>query len=255
MPKLLWAKGLTKTYQGSGTVKNAVSEVNLIIPENSVVGLIGESGGGKTTLCRLILGLEEPDNGMVQLRGRVLPHLRRRSFADCAAIQYVFQDPYAALEEEITVSSTLAEPVRLCKRNRREPMDPREALALVGLSEFFLARRVKTLSGGQRQKVNIARALVTRPELVIGDECTSMLDAKTAAEIAGIFSRLAAEQGVSFLLVTHDVHLIRGLCGYIYVMNEGRMVEEGPVDRVLETPVASYTREYVESVRVIEGSV
>lgn len=219
-----------------------------------MVGLIGESGGGKTTLCRLILGLEKPDSGVVQIRGRALSSLRRRSFADCAAIQYVFQDPYAALEEESTVASALAEPVRLCRRNRREPLIPREALALAGLPETFLPRRVKTLSGGQRQKVNIARALVTHPELVIGDECTSMLDAESAAEIAGIFSRLAAGRGVSFLLVTHDVHLVRGLCDYVYVVNEGKLVEEGPADRVLETPAASYTRRYVENARVIEGS-
>lgn len=255
MATFLRCEGLSKTYTVSGTAKKAVSEVTLTIEENSLAGLIGESGGGKTTLCRLILGLEEPDTGVVQIRGRSLPGLRRRSFNHCASIQYIFQDPYAALEEEITVAATLAEPVRLCKRNRREPLDPREAMALVGLPETFLTRRIKTLSGGQRQKVNIARALVTRPGLVIGDECTSMLDMESAQEIADIFKVLAAKQGVSFLLVTHNVHLVRGLCSYIYVMNEGKVVEEGPVKQVLETPAAAYTREYVESVRVIEGSV
>lgn len=228
--------------------------VNLEVPEASLVALIGESGGGKTTLCRILTGLEKPDSGEIYLEGKVLGTLRQRSFEECTSIQYVFQDPYASMEEDSTVKSTLAEPVRLCRRNGRKYLEPGEALRYVGFDEKgLLERKIKTLSGGQRQKIALARALVTYPRIIIADESTSMLDEKSVREIAGIFKNLNRRLGISFVIVTHNVDIMFGLCKILYVFRDGRIVDDGPRERVFSSPRAAYTVQFIECMKKLKG--
>jgi len=248
---LLEAVGLNKKFNGNTTVLNNVC---LKIRRGGIAALIGESGGGKTTLCRVFTGLEKASSGKVLFKGKELGTLRGRSFDDCASLQYIFQDPYAALEEESTVSSVLQEPVNMCSRRGRDYMPPQEALTWAGLAgAAFLGRKIKTLSGGQRQRVSLARSLITRPDLIIADECTAMLDAQAAAEIGRIFKKLNQKLGLSFLIVTHDAQFLYQVVDYIYVLHEGAIVEAGPKDRGLNIPSAGYTREYMESMWEIEG--
>lgn len=248
---LLEASGINKEFNGNNTVLNNIS---LKVRSGGIVALIGDSGGGKTTLCRVFTGLEKASSGKVLFKGKELGQLRRRSFEDCASIQYIFQDPYAALEEESTVCGVLREPVGLCRRRGRSYMAPEEALEWAGLhAESFSHRKIKTLSGGQRQRVGIARALVPCPDLVIADECTSMLDGESAVEIGRIFKKLNHELGLSFIIVTHDMHFLYHVADYIYVLHEGAVVEAGPAKRILNVPRADYTKEYVQSMCEIEG--
>jgi len=251
MDLLLEAVGINKEFAGNNTV---LKNVSLKVESGSIVALIGDSGGGKTTLCRVFTGLENVSSGKVLFKGKELGCLRRRSFEECASMQYIFQDPYAALEEESTVYSVLREPVSLCRKRRRDYMSPEDALDWVGLPvETFLKRKIKTLSGGQRQKIGIARALITRPDLIVADECTSMLDRQSSAEIGHIFKQLNQKIGLSFIIVTHDIHFLYRVVDYIYVLHEGVIVEAGPKERILNIPCADYTREYMESMREIEG--
>lgn len=254
MSELLKGTNLTKSFDtpfGSAVILNGI---NLKLEEGSIIALIGESGGGKTTLCRILMGLETADSGSVFLLGKEVGRLRMRSFAECASIQYVFQDPYASMADEATVISTLSEPARLCKRNHRDYLEPEEALVLAGLSgEEFMDRKIKSLSGGQRQKIAIARALITRPQIIIADESTSMLDEGSAQEMSSIFCRVNKLLGVSFLIVTHNKNILFDLCTFILVLHQGKIVEAGPKEAVLTSPQAKYTRQYLECMLNIEG--
>lgn len=205
---LLETVGINKEFSGR---KPVLKNVNFKLRSGGIVALIGDSGGGKTTFCRVLTGLEKASAGKILFKGKELGPLRGRSFANCASIQYIFQDPYAALGAESTVCSVLREPVSLCRKRRRDYMPAEEALEWAGLpAATFLSRKIKTLSGGQRQRVGIARALIPRPDLIIADECTSMLDGQSAAEIGRIFKQLNQKLGLSFIIVTHDRHFCTG---------------------------------------------
>ena len=251
---MLQAINITKYYGSAAKSKPILQRVNLEVPDGSLVALIGESGGGKTTLCRILTGLEKPDSGEIYLEGKLLGNLRQRSFEECASIQYVFQDPYASMDEDITVKSTLAEPVRLCKRNGRKHLEPGEALRYIGFNEKgLLDRKIKTLSGGQRQKIALARSLITNPRIIIADESTSMLDEESAREITGIFKDLNRQLGISCLIVTHNIDLMCGLCEILYVIREGRIVDGGPKEQVFSSPRADYTVQFIECMKKLKG--
>lgn len=251
---MLRAVNITKYYGSAAARKPILQGVDLEVTDGSLVALIGESGGGKTTLCRILTGLEKPDSGEIFLEGKELRTLRHRSFEDCASIQYVFQDPYASMEEDSTVKSTLAEPVRLCRRNDRKYLEPGEALRYVGFDEkWLLDRKIKTLSGGQRQKIALARALVTYPRIIIADESTSMLDEESVREIAGIFKDLNWQLGISFIIVTHNIEIMYGFCEILYVIREGRIVDGGPREQVFSSPRAAYTVQFIECMKKLKG--
>lgn len=255
MSELFKGTNLTKSFATPFGRQVILKGTNMKVDEGSIIALIGESGGGKTTLCRILMGLETVDSGSVFLLGKEVGGLKRRSFKECADLQYIFQDPYASLADEATVMSTLSEPVRLCKRNHRDYFAIDEALALVGLSvEEFEHRKIKTLSGGQRQKIAIARALITRPQIIIADECTSMLDESSSNEMNSIFRRLNKLFGISFIIVTHNKNTLFDLCTFVYVLHRGKIVEAGPREEVLNSPKAEYTRQYLKCMLNIEGS-
>ena len=199
----------------------AVEGVSLSVGARESYGLVGESGSGKSTILRAICGLAPVSSGSIRIGGEVLR--RDRSFA--ARVQMVFQDPYASLHPRHTLDRTLSEPLAihgLGDADRRVV----QALDQVGLPPSFRFRYPHQLSGGQRQRVAIARALMLDPEILLLDEPTSALDASVQAEVLNLLSRLRAERGLTFLMVSHDLAVIDHMCDRVLVMQHGRAVEE-----------------------------
>ena len=200
---------------------HAVEGVSLSVGARESYGLVGESGSGKSTILRAICGLAPVSSGSIRIGGEVLR--RDRSFA--ARVQMVFQDPYASLHPRHTLDRTLSEPLAihgLGDADRRVV----QALDQVGLPPSFRFRYPHQLSGGQRQRVAIARALMLDPEILLLDEPTSALDASVQAEVLNLLSRLRAERGLTFLMVSHDLAVIDHMCDRVLVMQHGRAVEE-----------------------------
>lgn len=251
LAEILRLENLTTRF---GENRPVLDGLTLSITQGAVIALIGESGAGKSVLCRLILGLDTPQQGSIVFEGRPMPGLRRRSFDDCASMQYIFQDAYAALVEEWTVEAALQEAARLCARQSRSVLDPAEALDLCGLAmKEHGKRKIASLSGGQRQRVNIARALIPRPKLLIADECTAMLDGQAACGIYDLFRRLRTRMGLTILLVTHDARALHGLCDNIAVLCGGKIVEQGEAASVISNPGNAYTLEYMRYMKQIDG--
>ncbi|MEU2158554.1 ABC transporter ATP-binding protein [Streptomyces sp. NPDC019396] len=243
---LLSAAGLGVAFparHGAASVR-AVDGVDLDIATGEIVALVGESGCGKTSLARALLGLVEPTAGRVMFEGAPLAYGARSLKAYRKRVQLVLQDPSGSLNPRHTVYEAVAEGLRI----HRVPGDEREAvaeaLARAGLRppERFFLRYPHELSGGQRQRVVIAGALVLRPELIVADEPVASLDASVRGEILALLLRLRDELGLSALVVTHDLGLAWNIADRVAVMYLGRIVEAGPVEEVLTAPRHPYTQ-------------
>ncbi|GAA2834253.1 peptide/nickel transport system ATP-binding protein [Leucobacter komagatae] len=244
---ILSASALGMHYPGARTP--ALTEVDLAIRAGGHLGIIGESGSGKSTLARLLLGLQRPSSGSVQFRGEPIPTGRGRSAREFRrAVQVVLQDPVASLSPRMTVGGIIAEPVRALRPEWNERERVAELLAAVDLPADVAQRLPRELSGGQRQRVAIARALSVRPEVVIADEPVSALDVSVRAQVLQLLRRLAAHEGLTVVVVSHDLGIIDGLCTEAAVMQRGQIVEHGPTRQILDDPVHPYTRELIASV-------
>jgi len=223
-------------------VLHAVDGVDMRIDRGEALALVGESGSGKSTLARALAGLLRPDRGEIKLDGRVLP--ARRSRADQRKIQMVFQDPYSSLNPRMTVGGMLHELLRVHHVVPRAEVDAysRELLGLVGLSEEALPAYPRQFSGGQRQRVAIARALALRPELLVADEPVSALDVSVQATILNLLQDLRAELGLTLLLISHNLAVVRHLCDRIAVMYLGRIIEVAPTETLFTAPQHPYTK-------------
>jgi oligopeptide/dipeptide ABC transporter ATP-binding protein len=223
-------------------VLHAVDGVDLRIERGEALALVGESGSGKSTLARALTGLLRPDRGEIRLDGRTLP--ARRSRADQRKIQMVFQDPYSSLNPRLTVGSMLHELVRVHHIVPSAEVDAysKELLGLVGLGEEALHAYPRQFSGGQRQRVAIARALALRPELLIADEPVSALDVSVQATILNLLQDLRAELGLTLLLISHNLAVVRHLCDRVAVMYLGRIIEVAPTETLFAAPRHPYTR-------------
>ncbi len=231
MTALLTAEGLGKTYPGAGWRKAArpvLAGIDLALAVGECVALIGRSGSGKSTLARLLLGLEDADDGTVRFRGAPLGTLDRdgrRAFR--AAVQMVLQDPLSAVNPRHSIGRIVAEPLRHLTGLSGPEREARaaEVLDMVGLDPAEAGRLPGQLSGGQVQRVGLARALATRPALVVLDEAISNLDAPRQVDILDRLSDLRRRHGTAFLLVTHDVRLARRFADRVVVLSEGRIVD------------------------------
>lgn len=247
---LISARGIGMHYRGAHTA--ALTGINLDISEGSHLGIIGESGSGKSTLARIILGLQTPTSGTVTFRGAPVPTGRGRAARDFRrSVQVVLQDPFASLSPRMPVGRIISEPVRALRPDWNERQRVDELLAAVDLPLDFAERLPRELSGGQRQRVAIARALSVRPELVIADEPVSALDVSVRAQVLQLLRRLAAHEGLTIAVVSHDLGIIDGLCAETAVMSQGRIVEHGTVNQVFDAPAHEYTRELIASVPVL----
>ena len=220
---LIEIENLTVTFRSQGREVRAVEDVSLSVGAQESYGLVGESGSGKSTILRAICGMAPVTGGTIRIGGEPLPTPRGRAFS--AQVQMVFQDPYASLHPRHTIDRTLSEPLAIHGLPGRDTRVV-QALTEVGLPPAFRFRYPHQLSGGQRQRVAIARALMLRPKILLLDEPTSALDASVQAEVLNLLNRLRAEQGLTFLMVSHDLAVIDHMCDRIMVLQHGRTVEE-----------------------------
>jgi oligopeptide transport system ATP-binding protein len=247
---LLDVRRLSVTYPGRGPRRapvHAVNEVSLRLERGETLGLVGESGCGKTTFAKALLGLE-PSNGEIALDGVPLPAARTRDHA--RRIQIVFQDPYASLNPRMSVRAMLSEMLRVHRLAPRDGIDARarELVELVGLPRRALDVRPAALSGGQRQRVAIARALSLDPDVLVADEPTTALDVSVQAVILELFAQLRDRLGLGLLLITHNLAVVSAICDRTAVMYLGRIVEEAPTAALLADPRHPYTRRLVAAV-------
>ena len=262
---MIEATGLVKNYRsrrgGLSSTVRALRGVDVSIPDGGAVSIIGESGCGKTTLGRILAGVESTDGGEISVNGVRLSSLRRnqRRIA-LQRVQLIHQDPYSALNPTRTVEAILTDALRLrAKQTKRDERWIRERmhelLTMVGLdAEFTLPCYPHQLSGGMRQRVVIARALSVDPDVLVADEAVSMIDVSLRLGILALLRRLRAELGVSVLFVTHDVATARyiGEDSQIYVLYRGTVVEQGPAD-VIMRPVHPYTQSLLSAIPILKG--
>lgn len=237
---VLEVEGVTVGFPVTGGVVRAVDGVSLKVMEGETLALVGESGCGKTTLARVVLGLQPVDAGTVTIAGREVNGVGR---GQAELVGMVWQDPFASLDPRWTVRRLLEEPGRVCGR----PVDVEDVVREVGLDAALLDRFPHQLSGGQRQRVAIGRALALRPPLVICDEPTAALDLSVQAQVLNLLSDLRDDSSGSFLYISHDLITVRYLADRIAVMYLGKVVEEGPVEEVFERPMHPYTRALILS--------
>jgi peptide/nickel transport system ATP-binding protein len=259
---LLQASDLRKAFSSNGLGESvtAVEGASLEVYEGEVVALVGETGSGKTTLGRLLVGLLEADGGRVIFEGQDLAALNgRQRKALRRRIQFVAQDPFDAISPRLTVTEIVREPLDVQRigtaAERVEKVH--RCLQAVGLGPepAFLGRRAHELSGGQLQRVAIARALVLDPKLIVADEPVSMLDASEQAKVINLLKRIQNERGMGLLLVSHDLALVRKVADRILVMRQGEIVEGGPANRVVTRPEHEYTRALLQAAPALDWEV
>jgi oligopeptide/dipeptide ABC transporter ATP-binding protein len=253
MEPLLRVEELVKTFRQGQVTIWAVSGVSFEVFRSEAVGLVGESGCGKTTTARCILRLIRPASGRVYLAGTDLSPLSEREMrAQRRHIQMVFQDPNTSLNPRFTVRRTLAEPLRLHHLDDDRSVEERlhETMMRVNLEPSFLDRYPHQLSGGQKQRVGIARAIITEPQFVALDEPASSLDMSIRIHIIALLKRLQAELGMTYLFISHDLSTVRALCNRVLVMYAGQIVEAGQADDVFERPLHHYTRALLSAIPI-----
>jgi ABC-type microcin C transport system duplicated ATPase subunit YejF len=236
----------------------AVSGVSFRLDRGEAIGIVGESGSGKSTLARLLLALERPDQGVVRFEGQPISELPESQVRPLRQhFQAVFQDPSTSLDPCLRVGTIVAEPLvahsigTASKRRQRVA----ELLDQVGLSADAVDRHPREFSGGERQRIAIARALATGPQLLILDEPTSSLDVSVQAQILDLMADLRQAHELALVWISHDLEVVRDVCEGVAVMRDGRFVEEGPTARVLDTPEHPYTRALLDAAPRIEESL
>jgi peptide/nickel transport system ATP-binding protein len=231
----------------------AVDGVSFSVEQGETLGLVGESGSGKSTLARTVLQLLRPTSGSVRFEGGEIAGLSRRKMRPVRPeMQMIFQDPYASLNPRKRVGQIVGDPLRLQGRASGTELrrTVQELLGRVGLSSEHYDRYPHEFSGGQRQRIGIARALALRPKLIVADEPVSALDVSIRAQILHLLAELQSEFGLTYVFVAHDIGVVRHVSDRIAVMHEGRIVEQGPADRVCEQPADPYTKSLLAAVPV-----
>jgi oligopeptide/dipeptide ABC transporter ATP-binding protein len=251
--QLVEARELTKRYSVRGrtgkATLTAVDNVDLSVGAGRVLALVGESGCGKSTTGRLLLGLERPTEGTVTMDGRDLAALPAKELrALRREMQPVFQDPYDSLNPRMRIKTILAEPARVHHIDPPPGRSVAELLDLVNLSPDYADRFTHELSGGQRQRIAIARAIALDPRFVVCDEPVSALDVSVQAQVVNLLMRLQRELGLAYLFISHDLALVRYLAHDTAVMYLGRIVERGPTDALFSNPRHPYTQVLLASV-------
>ncbi|MEV7693351.1 ABC transporter ATP-binding protein [Microbacterium sp. NPDC089189] len=249
-------KDLTKDYkirQGGFRSEpfRAVDAVSFEIPRGKTLALVGESGSGKSTVAKMVLKLEEPTSGSIEVDGIDIANISTRdTFALRRRMQPVFQDPYGSLDPLRNIGNTIAEPLDIHdvgdRASRRQRV--RELLDQVSLPQELATRYPNELSGGQRQRVAIARALALKPDIIVLDEAVSALDVLVQDQILQLLAELQSELDLTYLFITHDLAVVRVAADMVAVMEKGRIVEQGTVDEIFANPAEEYTRRLLEAI-------
>ncbi len=252
---LIEAEGLSKTFRAQGVFRRgrpvqAVRSVDIRLAKGEAVGVVGESGSGKSTLGRLMLGLLPATEGHVRFDGRALDRMSRAEWRGLRQrMQIVFQDPYGSLDPRRRVGAQIADGlaihqiVEAADRERKVG----ELLTMVGLDPLQAKRFPHEFSGGQRQRIGIARALATKPDFLVADEPVSSLDVSIQAQILQLLGELRRDLGLALLFISHDLPVVRHLCDRVVVMYLGRVMEEGPAERIFAAPAHPYTRALISA--------
>ena len=249
-PALLELVGVTKAFDGH----RAVDQVSFRIPQGAALGLVGESGSGKSTLSRMICRLIDPDGGDIVFDGESISDIPSRDFHNHPRrrdIQIVFQDPNDSLNPRHTAFDSIAHPLRRLERMRDGAAlsgRVRDAAERAGLPADLLERFPHQLSGGQKARVGIARAVAPRPRLLVLDEPTAALDVSVQAVILQLLDRLRREDGIGLLFVSHDLNVVRMLCDEMVVLQDGRVVEAGPSAAIFAAPQTEYARMLLDAI-------
>ena len=255
-------RGLNKSFQlktGAGlfssyTEHKAVRDVNLILPENSIMGLVGESGSGKTTTGMMAMRLVEPTSGQIFVDGTDITTLDHKALKPFRRkMQVVFQDSYSALDPMMTLAQIVAEPLHIHGIGTAAQLKASalELLERVGLDRRYGSRYPHELSGGQRQRVAIARALILKPTVLVADEPTSALDVSVKAQIINLLLDLQKERGLSILFISHDLSVVRALTDQVAVMCDGRIVERAATESIFTNAQHPYTRALLDAIPVL----
>ena len=250
MGVLLKIEGLTKTFSKENKTEHAaVDHVSFQIDDGETVGLVGESGCGKSTLAKLITRLMEPTAGPIHLNGKEITKSKGKELREAyRQVQMVFQSPAGSFDPRKTIGYGISESMRnsgMPKAERRRRTE--ELLEQCGLSPEYAGRYPYEISGGQCQRAALARALAIRPKLLICDETTSALDVTVQQQIMELLKSLKQENQLSFLFICHNLALVQSFCDRVLVMHEGKIVEEGTPEQIIQTPRSEYTKHFVDA--------
>ncbi|KQY54279.1 MULTISPECIES: ATP-binding cassette domain-containing protein [unclassified Nocardioides] len=254
----LSVRGLTKVYGRRATLLRrhphqlkAVDGVDLDIAPGKTLGLVGESGAGKSTVGRLVLRLIEPDAGTINLLDTDISTMSRGDLRRMRShATMIFQDPYTSLDPRMLIKDSVAEPLIVHTDDNRATRHKKalEMVRRVGLDTAHMERFPYEMSGGQLQRVAIARALITDPSFIVCDEPVAALDVSTQAQVINLLNDLQAERGISYLFISHDLRLVRLIADEVAVMRAGKLLETGSAERVFAAPETDYTRELLAAI-------
>lgn len=253
---ILEVKHLKKYFKTARGTLHAVDDVSLTIEKGKTLGIVGESGCGKSTTGRAILRLLEPTDGQVIFNGQDITALSSSKMRQMRRdMQIIFQDPFSSLDPKKTVSQTIAEPIienKILKDKKAIDSRVRELMATVGLAERLVNAYPHELDGGRRQRIGIARALAMEPKFIVCDEPVSALDVSIQAQILNLLQELKEQMGLTFIFITHDLSVVNHFADEIAVMYLGQLIEKTPTEELFDHPVHPYTRALLSAIPIPE---
>lgn len=255
MSNLISVENITKYFEASGglfrkgTTFAALDNISFTIKKGVNLGIVGESGSGKTTLARIICGIHNPDKGEVLFKGQKINELQGTQYYNYRKnVQMVFQDPHNSLNPKLSIRSAISDGIKKHITKDKSEINKRlkNLMDMVGLPESYLDRFPHEFSGGQRQRISIARALSLEPELIIADEPVSSLDVSVQSQILNLMTDLKT-QGVTFILISHNLAIVSNLCEETAVLRKGILMEIGSTDIIFDNPKTEYTKKLLEA--------
>ena len=253
---MLEFKNVTKQYRSGmfGThLTKAVDDVSFCVGENERLGLLGESGCGKSTIAQLAMKLLKPSKGSIEYNGKNIKHMSRSEMKNYRKnVQIIFQNPQQVFNPRMKFRETISEPVRiynLASSPEEEKRIISEHMEMFGLPEELFDRYPQEISGGQAQRIAIMRILMLKPEIIIADEPTTMLDVSVQAQILELLKEVMDKNNITLIFVSHDLDVVRAMCKRIMVIKDGQVVEQGSVDDIFDRPENEYTRMLVDSLK------